>query len=152
MNKKILKFPDKKILQFPNKNFDDKKIISINRGIKLIENIEFLKKFFETFGCKKDENNCVIKICPDEIEEKCGAEIKNFIMENLIFDEGHEDYNGKFFGYVAKIKPHYKFLIEKYDFNGIKNNFNLLCECISLDYYDLRISRKDYDEIQAKIY
>jgi len=135
-----------KILKFPVKNFNDNKII-LKRGNKMIDNAELLKNFLENCSCIKNENNCVIKICPEEIEEKCGVEVRNFIMKNLIFDKGNEDYKGKFFGCNVKTEPHYKYETYKYDYVGIDYQ-NISSDYIVLDYYDLTLSRQDYEKLQ----
>ena len=152
MSDKILKSPNKKILQFPGKPSNENKIIYFKRGIKMTENAELLKIFLDTFGCVKNKNNCVIKICPEEIEEKCGVEVRNFIMKNLVFDKGNEDYKEKFFGYAVRTKPHYKYESYKIDYAEIEHHLNSLCKYITFDYYDMIISRQDYEELQEKIF
>ena len=115
------------------------------------ENAELLKNFLDNFSCVKNENDCVIKICPEEIEEKCGVEVRNFIMKNLIFDKGSEDYKGKFFGYAVTTEPHYKYETCKYDI-GVIDYKNVASEYIVLDYYEMTINRQDYEKLQENIF
>ena len=102
-----------------------------------------LEKFFRNFGYRRSGSDYIIKISPDEITEKCGSEVSNFIMRNLVFEEGREDYRGKFFGYTVRTTPHEKLA---------QPGSGALYEYGKIGYYDMYISRTGYESLQEEMY